>query len=160
MDLTFVTDSGKFNYRVGAIIIQDEKLLMVKNKYAPYYYSVGGRVKLHETAEDAVIREVFEETGLQMSIERLGYIHENLFIEDVTKERFHELSMFFFMKGIDASSSFCASLTENGAEEMLHWLPLNKLDDLYLYPEFFKEKLLHPSLSVEHILTIDQNLGF
>jgi len=31
MDCTFKTEEGKFNYRVGAIIIHDNKLLMVKN---------------------------------------------------------------------------------------------------------------------------------
>lgn len=55
----FTTEQGKFNYRVGAIIIHDNKLLMVKNKKAPYFYSVGGGVKLHESAEHAVVREVF-----------------------------------------------------------------------------------------------------
>jgi len=42
-DLTFETQYGRFNYRVGAIIIDDGKLLMVKNPNSPYYYSVGGR---------------------------------------------------------------------------------------------------------------------
>ena len=65
LDLTFKTEEGKFNYRVGAIIIKDNKILMVKNESAPYYYSVGGRVKLNETSEEAVLRETFEETGIE-----------------------------------------------------------------------------------------------
>ncbi|WP_243128300.1 hypothetical protein [Clostridium chromiireducens] len=56
MDLTFKTEQGKFNYRVGAIIMHDNKLLMVKNNKVPYFYSVGGRVKLHESAEETVVR--------------------------------------------------------------------------------------------------------
>lgn len=34
-----------------------------------------------ETAEQAVIREVYEETGIMYQIERLAFIHENFFDE-------------------------------------------------------------------------------
>lgn len=153
MDLTFKTEQGKFNYRVGAIIIHDNKLLMVKNNKAPYFYSVGGRVKLNESAEEAVVREVYEETVTYMEIERLGFVHENFFTEDVTKERFHELSFFFYMKDMDALNTICMSFTEDGAKEELQWIPLDKIADVYLYPEFFKEKLSNQSAIVEHILT-------
>ena len=44
MDLTFHTPQGRFNFRVGAIIIRDEKVLLVKNPEVPYLYTVGGRV--------------------------------------------------------------------------------------------------------------------
>ncbi len=155
MDLTFKTEMGKFNYRVGAIIIHDNKLLMAKNNKSPYFYSVGGRVKLHETAEEAVKREVFEETGLHMEVEKLGFIHENLFVEDSTKERFHELAFFFYMKDMKELDTICMNFTECGEKEELKWIPLGKIKETYLYPEFFKEKLFHPSIGVEHILTVE-----
>lgn len=155
MDLIFKTDMGKFNYRVGAIIIHDNKLLMAKNNKSPYFYSVGGRVKLHETAEEAVKREVFEETGLHMEVEKLGFVHENLFVEDLTKERFHELAFFFYMKDMKELDTICMNFTECGEKEELKWIPLGKLKETYLYPEFFKEKLFHPSIGVEHILTVE-----
>ena len=31
-----------------------------------YLYSVGGRIRMGETAEEAVVREVLEETGVLM----------------------------------------------------------------------------------------------
>lgn len=71
MDLTFKTEKGRFNYRVGAIIIQDGKVLVVKNSASSYYYSVGGRVHYNETCEEAVKREVREEVGIEMDIDRL-----------------------------------------------------------------------------------------
>jgi ADP-ribose pyrophosphatase YjhB (NUDIX family) len=153
MDLTFKTEQGKFNYRVGAIIIHDNKLLMVKNNKAPYFYSVGGRVKLHESAEEAVVREVYEEIGIHMKVERLGFVHENFFSENVTKERFHELAFFFYMKDMDALNTICMSFTEDESKEELQWIPLDKIADVYLYPEFFKEKLSNQLDTVEHILT-------
>ena len=37
---------------------------------------------MNEKAEEAVIREVFEETGIQYEIESLVVIHENFFDEN------------------------------------------------------------------------------
>lgn len=153
LDLSFNMEQGKFNYRVGAIIIHNNKLLMCKSHTANYYYSVGGRVRLNESAEEAVIREVYEEIGIHMEIERLAYINESFFVEEGAKERFHELSFFFFMKDMDELDTISLSFIEDGVKEELYWIPLEELKSTYLYPEFFKEKLLIPSFGVEHILT-------
>lgn len=56
MDLTFNTSKVRFNYRVGAIIIKDDRLLVVKNSKATYFYSVCGRVNYNETCEEAIKR--------------------------------------------------------------------------------------------------------
>lgn len=72
-DMTVPCDQGFINIRVGAIILKDGKFLMVGNEKSDYLYSVGGRVKFRETAEDAAVREVLEETGVKMEIERLGF---------------------------------------------------------------------------------------
>ena len=55
---------------------------MVENDLFDHMYSVGGRIKFGETAEEAVVREVFEETGIQMEIDRLGFVYENFFPGD------------------------------------------------------------------------------
>ena len=44
--------------------------------------SDNGRIKFGETAEEVVVREVFEETGMKMEIDRLGFVHENYFYGD------------------------------------------------------------------------------
>lgn len=52
-----------------------------------YLYSVGGRIKFGETAQEAVVREVPEETGVKMEIDRLGFVHENYFYGDAPSNR-------------------------------------------------------------------------
>lgn len=78
-DMTVPCGGGFVNIRVGAIILKDRKFLMVNDKRSDYCYSVGGRIKFGEKAEQAVVREVYEETGTMMKAERLGFVHENYF---------------------------------------------------------------------------------
>ena len=58
-DCTVAIDDGLINIRVGAIIMKDDKFLMAGNERDHYLYSVGGRIKFGETAEQAIVREVF-----------------------------------------------------------------------------------------------------
>lgn len=150
-DLTFKTSKGIFNYRVGAIIIRDKKILMINNDSAPYYYSVGGRVKLNETSEEAVVRETFEETGIKFEIDRLAFIHEHFFREEITREHYHEIAFFYLMKENDNENFVCKSYGDQGAKEHLHWLPIENLEQFHVFPEFFKTKLLESMTGIEHI---------
>jgi len=109
--------------------------------------------KLNETSEEAVVREVFEETGLNLEIDRLGFVHENFFAEEVTKEVFHELSFFYYMKNDENMNLLCNSYTEQGVEESLHWIPLENMTDTHLFPEFFKTRLQNPTNGIEHIIS-------
>ena len=49
-DITFKIENNKFNYRACAIIINDNKILALKDEASPYYYLPGGRVQIGETA--------------------------------------------------------------------------------------------------------------
>lgn len=50
MDISFKVNNEKFNYRVCAMIISDNKILAMHDERSPYFYLPGGRVELGETA--------------------------------------------------------------------------------------------------------------
>ncbi len=156
MDLTFRTEKGKFNYRVGAIIINEGKLLMVRNFRSSYYYSVGGRVKFNETCDHAIIREVKEELGVDMEIDYIAYFHENLFDDEDTKEHFHEIALYYVMKPIkDWSKINCNSFVEEDrVKEHLEWLPIDRLSEFSAYPAFFATELKVLSKEMKHITEV------
>lgn len=62
-----------------AIIIENDKLLLMsRDKEGSQYFTlVGGKVGDHETIEQALIREVREETGLEVTNYRLVFIEEH-----------------------------------------------------------------------------------
>ena len=73
-DMCVPCGDGVINIRVGAILLKEGRFLMVRNHASDYFYSVSGRLKFGETAEEAVIREVREETGIEMEIDHLGFV--------------------------------------------------------------------------------------
>ena len=131
---------------------------MVGNQRADYLYSVGGRIKFGETAEEAVIREVLEETGVRMEVDRLGFIHENYFYGDAPSnlgKLIYEISFFFYMKVPEDFSPVSMSFTENHSREHLRWVSTNA--EITLYPSFFRTELDPDCKSVRHFITDERH---
>ena len=154
-DMTVPCDDGLLNLRVGAIIQKGGRLLMVGNHIRPeYLYSVGGRIRFGETAEEAVVREVYEETGVRMEIERLGFVHENYFYGDAPSnlgKLIYEVSFYFYMKVPEDFEPACRSFTEDEHEEFLRWVAPD--EPTRYYPEFFRTELARPEPGVRHFVT-------
>lgn len=92
-DCGFTKEDKWFRYRAAAIIIEEGYVLFAGNERENYFYSIGGAVHMGESAEEAVKREVFEETGVKYEVERLAFIHENFFEGDGSLEANHIESM-------------------------------------------------------------------
>lgn len=152
MNLTFKTDNGRFNYRVGAILIKEGKVLVVKNERSTYYYSVGGRVHFDETTKEAIKREVKEELGIELGIDRPVFFHEQFFAEADSKEHFHEICVYYLMKQPrDDQEMVCTSVSETGNKESLCWLPIDQLKNYTVFPSFFGEELLNLPENIKFI---------
>jgi len=160
-DITLKVDNGYFNYRVGAIIIHDNKLLMVKNDNH-CYYSVGGRVQFGETSRNAILREMYEETNVEFEIDRLAFIHENRFaLDSMNNAPCHEIAFYYLMKPSDKTGKIkCRSVGMDGSKEFLHWLPLDKLSNYIIYPEFFKTHLQNLNGKVRHFITENNSTAY
>ena len=159
-DITLKIDGGYFIYRVGAIIVNDGKVLMAKNESFPFYYSIGGRVDYNETSENAVLREVYEETSVKFEIDRLAFIHENFFVAEwLHYSPCHEIAFYYLMKenenvnNVVCKSIVLENIVPGGIKESIHWLPINDLDNYEFYPEFFKTELSCLSNGIVHYVT-------
>lgn len=157
VDLTFSVKQGIFNYRVGAVIIHDGKLLLMKNDEEPYYYTVGGRVRFNETTEETVLREVREEIGIDLEIDRFLFFQEQFFDGKVTGTHVHELGVYYLMKDSPALENLvCHSVTARGVAEGIFWIPLEEAASCYIVPESVAARLRDLPLHPEHLIEIDE----
>lgn len=112
-----------------AIVIKDDHLLVMhRNKYGSQYYTLpGGGIDAGESAEQAVIRELAEETGVTVALERL------VFIEN-PGERFGHQYIFLcsYVAGEPMLHPESEEAISNGKGHNLYtpqWLPLTQLAD-------------------------------
>lgn len=141
MDISYISENEKFNYRVCAIIISDNKILAMHDEHSPYYYLPGGRVQMGETAECAVIREMEEELNISLKIIRPLWLNQSFFTEDVDKLNYHEICIYFLMdiSGTDLlEKGERFTLKEGHHIHDFEWLSFERLSEEYFYPIFLK----------------------
>lgn len=154
-DCAFTKDNKKFRYRAAAIIVENNCVLFANNEIEDIYYSVGGAVHIGETAEQAVVREVFEETGVKYEIDYLAVIHENLFKNNTGILKgfdCHEISLYFMMKS-RGSQILNSNSHVFGVKENMVWIQIESLDKYNTYPKFIKQYLQSKHNSIEHIIS-------
>jgi mutator protein MutT len=110
---------------VGAVCTNAEALLLVRRGRGPAAgeWSVpGGRVEWGETAHEAVVRETYEETGLEVVVDRfLGWVER---IHDA----YHYVILDFAATVLDPTQSPRAG--DDAAEAA--WVPFDDVSDLNL----------------------------
>lgn len=126
---------------VGAVIICKGKILLEKrgNDLGKGKWSIpSGLVELGETTEQTVIREVKEETGIDVEKPEHLDVVDNITLDEKGKIKYHFVIIDYIvkLKGGDARAA-------SDAEE-LHWVILNKVAEYDLsttFSAFFQRNL-------------------
>ena len=142
MDLTVVLDNKKLNIRACALIIHNNKLLVHNNVNESHVALVGGRVKIGESSEDTLKREIKEEMGKEIEILEYVSTIENFF--DADDMPYHEI---MFVYRVDFKNEEDKKIVETihnveGEDELRYdWIDLDKIDEYPLKPDILKELL-------------------
>ena len=127
---------------VGAIILKDGKILLEKRLNTPGKgkWSVpGGLVELGETVDQAIIREVKEETGLNVANPRLIDIVDHIELDEDSKIKYHFII-------IDYLASITGGIPKAASDaEDLKWIAFSEVQAYDLtssFRLFFKKNRL------------------
>lgn len=90
MDIKFSNENQKFKVRVAGMVVHNNKLLVCRIMDEKFFCLPGGHCHLNETSHQAMIREIKEETGLDVNIDELSAFVENLFTTE-NDGHYHEL---------------------------------------------------------------------
>ena len=112
---------------VAALILDKGRLLLIRRKNEPskgLWAAPGGVVGLTEKVEDAVKREVNEETGLRIEVDRILTVL-NLIIKDKDgRTRFHYVVIYFLARALEGKP-----MASTDAEDV-RWVPLDEVKNL------------------------------
>jgi ADP-ribose pyrophosphatase YjhB (NUDIX family) len=159
--ITFAENGTRFTYRIGGIAIHDNRVLFQRAEEAePFWFLPGGRAELGESAMETLKREMREELGVEVTIERLLYIVENFYQFSDSAASHHELGLYFLMTFPPDAYLYQLSgpflREDNGMPITFAWLQLDKLAQLPIYPTVFQEVLQVIPTSTMHIVHIDK----
>jgi mutator protein MutT len=109
-----VADTPKHSVAVvGVVIREDGRVLVVQRRDNGRWEAPGGVLELGETFEEGVRREVFEEAGVTVDVERLTGVYKNLVL------------------GVVALAFLCSYVAGTGAptaeSQRVEWLTLHEV---------------------------------
>ena len=121
----------------------------------------GWRAALLEPAETKLRREMREELGLEVRVERLLWVVENFFTFQGTDH--HELALYFLIglppDSLPATARRPFRGDEEGLELIFEWHPRATLDRVRLYPTFLREALRSLPNTPVHVVHTDPTEG-
>ncbi len=142
MDLSVVLENKKLNIRACGIIIHQNKLLVHNNINESHVALVGGRVKIGESSEETLKREIYEEMGKEIEIQEYVSTIENFFNADDMP--YHEIMFVYkadFKNGEDKKIKDSIKNVEGEDELRYDWIDLDKIDEYPLKPVILKDFL-------------------
>jgi ADP-ribose pyrophosphatase YjhB (NUDIX family) len=88
---------GDYSIGVGALVIKDNKVLLVKRAHDPgkgYWTNPGGYIEQFESIEETIVREVEEESGIKAAVKGIVAVRDQ-------PRHIHNVYIAFSMEYID-----------------------------------------------------------
>lgn len=140
-------DKLQFRPAIYGIIIQKDRILL--SRQWDGYDFPGGGIDLGETLEEALIREVWEETGLKVAMKDFVMCEESFFKMPFNRGYVHSHHFYYLCKVVGGELS-----TENFDKDekdyasMAEWVDLKKIPRLKFYSSIDNKRVLKKSTSL------------
>ena len=153
-DWLFAAEDYICDLRTVAVLVKDGKLLVQRDRDGSEYALPGGHVKIGETLEDSLIREIREEMGVAIFCKRLLW-SEECFWEWKGRQA-HNIAFYYEVElregyGIPDNGEFVSQ--KDNCDVLIGWMPVEKLQDIVIYPEFIKKEIYHLDGPMKHFVS-------
>lgn len=155
--LSFDLPAARFNYRVAAVALHQKHVLLHRLEGDDFWALPGGRCEALERSSAALARELREELGETVRIDRLLWVVENFFTHAVRSH--HELGFYYLVAfppdspHLDARQPFRGE--EHGVPLLFQWFPLAAVPQLPIYPMFLRTALQAIPDTIQHVVNED-----
>lgn len=156
-DILFKTEDWVFSYRVAGICVQNGKVLLQTTTGEDRSFAFpGGHVQFGETNEETLIREFQEEIGADIIVGDLKWVAEVFF--PWGSSSCHQICLYYMVEILNPElprdSTFLAREHMDGRSFDLefHWIPLEDVTKLEVYPTQTPELLQKLDEGVKHFV--------
>jgi ADP-ribose pyrophosphatase YjhB (NUDIX family) len=127
-------DNYSIRARVTGVLVENNRILLVKHDQPidsiRYWSLPGGKLEQGETLEAAMKRELLEETGLQVKVERLLYVCEK------PEEQVSRVHFLFQVARIGGELTLPTNEHDDNNIMTVDFVPLASLEQLHFSPVF------------------------
>ncbi|MFX1404773.1 MAG: NUDIX hydrolase [Promethearchaeota archaeon] len=164
MKIVIESEKDWFGSRATGVMLDEKnRVLLCQLERDDLWVLPGGGIRLHETLQETVERELFEEANFEITVQRLLWVIENFFIFHAKK---HHILEFYFLvtprepTGIWEQHEFEGQEDFLDADNFWHlpegrttlhfkWFDLTKLNEINFKPtiliELLKDLPTHPT---------------
>ncbi len=157
-DIRIKEGSDRFKFRVGGIVVKDNKVLVVKMNENSFYCFPGGHVELFEDTKVALTRELNEELYFNVEVKNLVAINENFY--KLRGDNFHELCFYYMAVPNNENINFeDKTITEQDkfgtVTHRYKWVSKHDLKDMDIKPKEIVSYI--DSKVLNHFITKETN---
>jgi ADP-ribose pyrophosphatase YjhB (NUDIX family) len=139
-----------FRPSVYGVVIENNNVLLVP-QWGDGYDIPGGGVELGELLTDALVREVKEESGIDIKPIQPLHVSDDFFFHPIKKKPFQTPLIYFLCEKIGGRISD-ANFAEDEKEysKVAEWVPLNRIRSLKFYNPVDSVKIIEDAVRLQN----------
>ena len=153
-DWLFETDEYICDLRTVAVLVKNNKILVQREINGNEFALPGGHIKIGETLEDGLIREIMEEIGVDIKINRLLWSEECFW--EYNGKQAHNIAFYYSVElcenqEIPDNGEFVSQ--KDNYNVVIGWIPIEELENITIYPEFLKKEIYKFNDPMKHFVS-------